>query len=482
MGSEWPLVRLGDYVDACLGKMLDAQKNRGSFQSYLGNSNVRWGAFDLNDLASMRFEPHEEERYGLQYGDLIVCEGGEPGRCAIWRNEIPGMKVQKALHRVRGNGGLDTEFLFYWFMHAGNTKALEPYFTGTTIKHLTGKALGELRVPLPSIETQQSIGKVLSSLDKKIDLNRRINQTLEAMAQAIFKSWFVDFEPVKAKIAAKQAGRDPLRAAMSAISGAGQGRPNAAGAGCAGAAKPAAELDTLPPEQYAQLAVTAALFPDEMEVSELGQIPKGWIHQTLAQLTDKIGSGATPRGGKEVYLDDGVALIRSQNVYDSLFVWEGLARISDEAATQLKGVTVQEDDVLLNITGASILRTCVVEPDVLPARVNQHVAVIRAKAGVPPRFIHMHLLRPDIKSYWLGLNAGASREAITKAHIESLTLLTPSPELLATFQTATDPLFRQMQGFARQMRVLGELRDTLLPKLLSGELSVEALTEAAGAA
>lgn len=462
MSADWPTVRLGDHVDACLGKMLDAQKNRGSFQPYLGNSNVRWGTFDFNDLATMRFEPHEEERYGLQEGDLIVCEGGEPGRCAIWRNEIPGMKIQKALHRIRGKDGLDTQYLFYWFMHAGNTGVLEPYFTGTTIKHLTGRALGELRLPLPPIEKQRSIGKVMGSLDDKIATNRRINQTLEAMAQAIFKSWFVDFDPIKAKIAAKQEGRDQLRAAMSAISG-----------------KRDAELDALPLEQFDQLAAIAALFPDEMEESALGQTPKGWSHEILVQLTDKIGSGATPRGGKEVYLEEGVALIRSQNVYDSLFVWDGLARISDEAATQLKGVTVQEDDVLLNITGASILRTCVVEPDVLPARVNQHVAIIRAKAGVPPRFIHMHLLRPDIKSYLLGLNAGASREAITKAHIESLAVLTPGPELLAAFQTATDPLFRQVQRFAQQMRVLGELRDTLLPKLLSSELSVtEATTEA----
>jgi type I restriction enzyme S subunit len=112
--------------------------------------------------------------------------------------------------------------------------------------------------------------------------------------------------------------------------------------------------------------------------------------------------------------------------------------------------------------------------------VNQHVAIIRAKAGVPPRFIHMHLLRPDIKSYLLGLNAGASREAITKAHIESLTVLTPGPQLLAAFQTATDPLFRQVQRFAQQMRVLGELRDTLLPKLLSGELAVTTPIESAG--
>lgn len=323
----------------------------------------------------------------------------------------------------------------------------------------------ETKTNIEDLRTQNSISQCLSYFDRLISCSRRINQTLEAMAQAIFKSWFVDFDPVKAKIAAIAEGRDPLRAAMSAISG-----------------KAEDELDALPPEQYEKLAANAVLFPDEMEESELGEIPNGWSHKTLAQLTDKIGSGSTPRGGKEVYLEEGVALIRSQNVYDSLFVWDGLARISDDAAMQLKGVTVQEDDVLLNITGASILRTCVVEPDALPARVNQHVAIIRAKVGVPPHFIHMHLLRPDIKNYLLGLNAGASREAITKAHIESLTLLTPSPELLAVFRTTTTPLFQQVQRLARQMRVLGDLRDTLLPKLLSGELSVEALAETAVAA
>lgn len=256
MASDHPVVRLGDYVDACLGKMLDAQKNRGKLQPYLGNSNVRWGSFVLEDLAVMRFEDHEDERYGIRDGDLIVCEGGEPGRCAIWRGDAP-MKIQKALHRVRTMEGLDNYFLYYWFLLAGSAGELEPFFTGTTIKHLTGKALAELRIPLPPIALQREVAKILSSLDAKIDLNRRINQTLEAMAQALFKSWFVDFDPVKAKIAAKAEGRDPLRAAMTAISG-----------------KSDTELDALPTEHYEQLAATAALFPDEMDTSRFGDMPK----------------------------------------------------------------------------------------------------------------------------------------------------------------------------------------------------------------
>jgi len=122
------------------------------------------------------------------------------------------------------------------------------------------------------------IVKSLKDIDDKIDLNRRVNQTLEAMAQATFKSWFVDFDPVKAKIAALTEGRDPLRAAMSAISG-----------------KPDAELDTLPPEQYDQLAATAALFPDAMEDSELGEIPRGWACGALGDIcTFTAGSAFAP--------------------------------------------------------------------------------------------------------------------------------------------------------------------------------------------
>ncbi len=197
--GSWPMVRLGDHVDSCLGKMLDKRKNRGELFPYLANRNVRWGSFDTNELSQMRFEDHEHDRYGLKYGDLVVCEGGEPGRCAIWKDEIPGMKIQKALHRIRTRERMDNRFLCYWFLLAGRTGALEPYFTGTTIKHLTGKAIEVLQVPLPPKSEQCAIAGILGTLDNKIELNRRMNETLEAMAQAIFKDWFVDFGPTRAK-------------------------------------------------------------------------------------------------------------------------------------------------------------------------------------------------------------------------------------------------------------------------------------------
>ena len=465
--SAWPRVRIGEVAEVFDGPHATPKKTAVG-PIFLGISALNRGRLDLTNTEHLSEDEFVKwtRRVTPTAGDVVFSYETRIGEAAI----IPeGLRccLGRRMGLVRTNPlKLDPYFFLYQYL----SPIFQDFLTsrtihGSTVDRISLKEFPDFEIELPTLAVQRQIAKVVLDIDSKIGLNHHINQTLEAMAQAIFKSWFVDFDPVKAKIEAIAEGRDPLRAAMSAISG-----------------KLDAELDALPPEQYEQLAATAAVFPQKMEESEFGEIPKGWSHKTLAQLTDKIGSGATPRGGKEVYLDEGVALIRSQNVYDSLFVWDGLARISDEAATQLKGVTVQADDVLLNITGASILRTCVVEPSALPARVNQHVAIVRAQAGIPPRFIHLHLLRPDIKSHLFGLNAGASREAITKSHIESLALLTPSPELLGAFQAATSPLFRQAQLFGQQIRILCELRDTLIPKLLSGELSVEAIAPALEAA
>ena len=189
---KWEKVKLGDVTDSCLGKMLDQHKNKGDYQPYLANINVRWGEFDLEDLPLMKFEESEQERYGLKCGDLVICEGGEPGRCAIWKEQIPNMKIQKALHRVRVHDCLDYRYLFYWFLLAGKTGELDQYFTGATIKHMPGQKLKEVVIDKPPLEIQHRIADILSAYDDLIENNQKQIKLLEEAAQRLYKEWFVD--------------------------------------------------------------------------------------------------------------------------------------------------------------------------------------------------------------------------------------------------------------------------------------------------
>lgn len=192
--SSWQTRKLGAISEMCLGKMLDAEKNKGEFQPYLANINVRWGGFAFTNLNKMRFEKSEQDRYGLKYGDLVVCEGGEPGRCAIWKDQVPGMKIQKALHRVRVHGSYSNEFIYYRMLLAGRNGELGKHFIGSTIKHLTGIGLKQVEFSCPPFEDQQKIAAVLSAIDAKIDCNNRINAELEGMAKTLYDYRFVQFD------------------------------------------------------------------------------------------------------------------------------------------------------------------------------------------------------------------------------------------------------------------------------------------------
>lgn len=183
--------RLAEVADLCLGKMLDEKKNKGEPMPYLANVNVRWGAFELDNLREMRFEPHELERYGLRHGDIVMCEGGEPGRCAIWKDEVPGMMIQKALHRIRPNEDLDHRFLYYSFLLKGRNDGFSGLFTGSTIKHLPGQNLAKVEVSYPPRPEQRRIADALSAYDDLIENNRRRIALLEQSARLLYREWFV---------------------------------------------------------------------------------------------------------------------------------------------------------------------------------------------------------------------------------------------------------------------------------------------------
>ena len=189
--TRWVKKPLADVAEMCLGKMLDEQKNKGEMLPYLANINVRWGNFDCENLREMRFAHDEMDRYGLKLGDIVMCEGGEPGRCAIWRESVPGMMIQKALHRIRPKSELDHRYLFYFFLHTGDTGGFAPLFTGATIKHLPKQSLEKLEIKYPPLDQQTRVADILSAYDDLIENNRRRMALLEESARLLYREWFV---------------------------------------------------------------------------------------------------------------------------------------------------------------------------------------------------------------------------------------------------------------------------------------------------
>lgn len=284
-----------------------------------------------------------------------------------------------------------------------------------------------VRIPLLQKADQLGVVDFLGALQGKIEINRQINQTLEQIAQAIFKSWFVDFDPVRVKVAAKEEGRDPLRAAMSAISG-----------------KDDNEQDVLPVDQHEQLTATAALFPDEMEASELEEIPKGWETMKIEAILERLSSH--------------VRYSKSQvSEYGAIPVFE-----------QGSGVLLGFHDVEAQITAspenpAFIFgdHTCIMHLSCEPFNISQNVIPLRGK-GRPTLWVYYAVKDKqkfqEYRRHWM--------ELITKD------VVVPPQYICDAFVQRVTTFHICMEANDRQCRTLAALRDILLPKLLSGELSV----------
>jgi restriction modification system DNA specificity domain protein len=190
----WGAVKLENLAsEYVLGKMLDKNKNKGEERPYLGNINVRWGYFEFSNAKTMKIEDDEIERYSVKYGDLIICEGGEPGRCAVWKHEAE-MFIQKALHRVRFPSYYSADFAFYYLSYAVKLPLVTDLLTGTTIKHLTGTALKNIPFPVCSINEQTQIVAILETKLTACDqlaaeLAKQLKQA-ELLKQAVLKAAF----------------------------------------------------------------------------------------------------------------------------------------------------------------------------------------------------------------------------------------------------------------------------------------------------
>ncbi|EGV15761.1 restriction endonuclease subunit S [Streptococcus infantis] len=191
----------------------------------------------------------------------------------------------------------------------------------------------------------------------------------------------------------------------------------------------------------------------------------GWEKHRLSKLTLKIGSGATPRGGRESYVNEGIALIRSMNVYDGKFIFKDLAYLTNVQAEKLNNVIVESDDVLLNITGASVSRCCIVPQIILPARVNQHVSIIRCKKHLlSPIFLNQLLITSEFKSLLqkIGESSGATRQAITKNQIEELTIPLPPLSLQNEFADFVAQVDKSQLAIQKSLEELETLKKSLM--------------------
>lgn len=204
-------------------------------------------------------------------------------------------------------------------------------------------------------------------------------------------------------------------------------------------------------------------FVDNIDPNNL---PQGWRMGTLGEVCSKLGSGATPKGGKESYCLEGISLIRSTNVLDYQFLYEDLAKINEAQAKALDGVTIESKDVLFNITGVSVARCCMVPDDVLPARVNQHVMIVRPLQKSMAYYLLCTLCYPDVKNTLLGISqAGSTREAITKDEMERFKIIVPAQEILQKFDNECSKIFERKNLATKENQTLTQMQTLLLSKM-----------------
>lgn len=215
-------------------------------------------------------------------------------------------------------------------------------------------------------------------------------------------------------------------------------------------------------------------FPGHERTPIVDGLPKGWRSTPLGRITTKIGSGATPRGGEASYLEEGIPLIRSLNVYDDRFNDAGLAYINEDQADALDNVTVESHDILLNITGASVARCCMAPERYLPARVNQHVMIVRVDSSrANPFLVHAAINSDERKRQLLSYaQKGSTREALTKEMVSEFEITLPAEGVMKKFGEFAEAAFHQRETLAAQNQKLREACDLLLPRLMSGEIEV----------
>ena len=362
----------------------------------------------------------EAEKYLLKKGDLLFARQSlvhsGAGKCSIFLGASEPITYEGHLIRARLNPSIaDPVFYFYFFNSRLGRQIIESIIEQVAAAGIRGSDLAKLSVLYLPVEKQRQIAHILGTFDDKIELNRQMNETLEAIARAIFKSWFVDFDPVRAKME----GRMP------------------------------AGMD----------AATATLFPSTFQDSPLGKIPEGWKVGTVGEEFN-LTMGQSPPGS--TYNENGDGLPFYQGRKDFGFRYP-TRRVYCNAPTRV----AKKDDTLVSVR-APVGDINMVEEKCC---IGRGVAAIRHKTGSRSyTYYAMQFLREDFALYEA---EGTVFGAINKTGFQTLSHLRPSDEIIEAFERLVYPLDQSIENNENQSRTLSQIRDALLPKLLSGEIRVD---------
>jgi len=425
--SNLTLQEAGVTLIDCVHKTPAAQE---SGELYIAIPQLHDGRIETNDARRISIEDFEEwtQKAKPKPYDVVLSRRCNPGETAY---VPPGLvfALGQNLVLLRADGKKLFPPFLRWLVRTPQWWEQVKKFinVGAVFTSLKCADVPNFTLPIPSLSEQERLASILSDLDDKIHLNQQINQTLEQMAQAMFKSWFVDFEPVKAKIAAKKKGRDPERAAMCALSG-----------------KTEAQLDQLTKAKQKQLAQTAALFPGAMVESKLGMIPQGWKIRRLDEV---------------LVLQRGFDLPKSKRKPGPYPVLMASGPSDWHAEAKVKGPGV--------VTGRSgkLGEVFLILKDFWP--LNTTLWIKEYKQSSP---CHAYFL---LKTFSFDtFNSGSAVPTLNRNHIHNLPVTSAPLSLISAFEATAILMFKKQQRCDHESQKLSEVRDTLLPKLLSGALRI----------
>lgn len=402
----------------------------------------------------------EDGKRFAQKGDILFCvRGSTTGRMNYADQSYA---IGRGIGAIRGANGFPTAYVKA-VLEQSLPRLLQAA-TGSTFPNVSRDILNSLEINSVDVEAAKVINKFLVALEEKSFLNNQINQTLEQIAQALFKSWFVDFDPVKAKIAILEAGgseEEALLAAMQVISSKN--------------AEELAAFEVEKPEEYAQLRATAELFPAAMVESELGEIPEGWEAGEIGDVTSVRGGYAFK--GKD-FVTTGNPVIKIKNITSTGTVSTlGCDCIDDELAKPASRFKLSDGDILMAMTGATVGKSGIYVSDGRDGYLNQRVAKFESdiESSMPCWFTYNLINRGNVFEQIVGAAQGSAQPNISAKGIEQVNTVIPSIPLIKQYQKLVTPLYGQWIAKFKESKQLSELRDTLLPKLLSGEIDLSSM-------